>query len=245
MTKHPEEEVEQATTETHVASWVQQHGKTVLYGIGIAVLAMLVIFRSAQSSNSQAQSDYVMAQHQVQQLAKTIDGGDAALDTLNDIIDRHDELRPKYEGEMAHYLLKQGKADSARPLLESSVARSQADNGALHLAYSQTSILIAEGKYQEALGQAEELQQAISDSGSSSYETLKFFNLLRIAILQQTLGNVDGERKAWEKLKLTASWMQEGPEGMPSKVAEIYHHFQAGNVGLMDYIQMRENRLAQ
>ncbi len=92
--------------------------------------------------------------------------------------------------------------------------------------YAQTTFLIAEGRYQDALEQAVRLNEAMEDEES----LLCAYNKLRIASLQKALGNRPGERAAWEELRRYL-------EAHPALDKQVSASIQENGVSLQEYIK--------
>ena len=77
--------------------------------------------------------------------------------------------------------------------------------------------------------------------------TLTAFNLMRIAILCQELSDYSGELKAWSELKdlggITKNKTFKSEAGELEAFKQLLSHFTIRNITLLDYIQMREEKL--
>ena len=243
MSKESEHLEEGPTTEDTVADWVRNHGRTVLYSILMVVVVMFGAYRWSQSSSSQAHQDFISAELRLRQMREDVEGRQEALAELTELLDLHEELHSKYDGLIAHELLKDGQGEEARPYLESSIARSGKENGALHHSFGQTSILIANGQLDEALKGALKLREQLKASENEGLETLRVFNNLRTAFLYQGLDQPANERLAWATLRSESPWLLEPNGKLDPTQQAILSHFSEGAVMLADYVAMREKNL--
>lgn len=114
-----------------------------------------------------------------------------------------------------------------------------------HAAYGNTSMMIAQGGFQEALEQSVRLKEKMTQSMlwvKSQDETLKggmllyAHNLLRIACLQQELKNKPGEKAAWEEFEAFLN-------SRKPIAGIVYENFREKGVDLTHYILERKKHL--
>lgn len=105
-------------------------------------------------------------------------------------------LKEKYEATIAQMLISTEKVNEALLMASHSIQRVK-DDIPFHAAYAETSLLIEQGKFQEALEKAVALKEEMGLEGS----LLNGHNLIRIACLQQELKNRPGEKAAWEEVE--------------------------------------------
>jgi hypothetical protein len=197
-----------------------------------------------------AQVDFVAAQIAYHKWNGSVD----ALARLDKLIGRHPELHAKYDGLIAQKLLNSSKSGLAHSYASSALKRTSGFSPH-YTAFAQGSLLIADGRLQEALTMAKELK-ANMDNDAPFWEKrshivrhgslLYAYNLLRIAILEKTAGSPQGELLAWEEFKKNAGWQDAQPT---SKTYDseayllIQQNFQKQALSLADYIKYRENFL--
>lgn len=148
------------------------------------------------------------------------------------------DLQKKHEGAIAQKLLDTDRIDEALVIANRSLNRVK-DEVPFHAIYAETSLLIEQGSFQEALENAVALKEQMGSSflkeakgGSLVY----VYNLLRIACLQQELKNRHGERAAWEEL--------EGFLKSDSPVAHtLLDNFSEKQINLNQYIAERKKLL--
>jgi hypothetical protein len=155
-------------------------------------------------------------------------------------------LEAKYDAVIAQKLINGGKGADALGLAQRSLLRAK-DEAPYHSAFAETTLLIEQAHYQEALEMAVGLKEQMvreCDVARFSGENLVggaflyVHNLLRIACLQQELKNGPGEKAAWEELETFLSSSQESP------VTELLmSSFQEKGVDLSSYIAERKKHL--
>lgn len=241
MSTHAPHHDESPSTENQVAEWLKLYGRPLLYGLVATILILVAVFRWTEKVQSDAYRDFISAEAQMLHLEQSSSASPEAMLALESILKKHSELRPKYEGRIAHYFIKDGDVGGASTLLESSLQRSQASNGSLHHAYSKNTLQVVARSYDSALSAALELQSDL-DALEAPPATLLTFNLLRIAILYQELDNKEAEKLAWQRFKDRSPWLVEGSQ-FSGELRALHDHFAQKTIKLQDYIRSREVEL--
>ncbi len=147
-------------------------------------------------------------------------------------------LGKKYEATIAQKLLNTEKIDKALLMAHCSLDRVK-EEVPFHAAFAQTSLLIEQGHFQQALEDAVALKEQMGNSfleENKGGSLLFAHNLLRIACLHQELKNRPGERAAWEELE---SFLQ-----AKTPVADILlYSFSEKQIDLTQYIAERKKTL--
>ncbi|MBU6383943.1 MAG: hypothetical protein KGR16_06485 [Verrucomicrobia bacterium] len=148
-------------------------------------------------------------------------------------------LHKKYESAIAQKLINTDKLDEAIVMANRSLVRVK-EEVPFHATYAMTSLLIEQGKYQEALEKA----VALKEQMGSAYFTqqkggalLYVHNLLRIACLQQQLHNRPGEKAAWEELSALLATKSRS-------VQRLLGNFSDKQINLSQYIAERIKNLS-
>jgi chaperonin cofactor prefoldin len=153
-------------------------------------------------------------------------------------------LEKKYEAVIAQKLFAGDQISEALELAHRSLSRVRED-APFHVAYGETTLLIEQGDYQDALEKSVGLKEQMAkerDWGQMEGEwltggTLLYaHNLLRIAFLQQELKNNPGEKAAWDELE---SFLKK-KENLASLVIG---NFQEKGLDLSNYIAERKKQL--
>jgi len=147
-------------------------------------------------------------------------------------------LEKKYEAVIAQKLMSTDKINEALLMANRSIERVKHDVP-FHSAYGQTSLLIEQGNFQQALENAVALKEKMGASHLSDPKPgslLYAHNLLRIACLQQELNNRPGEKAAWEELE---SFIQSNPSASDL----LKSSFSEKQVTLTQYIDARKKAL--
>ncbi|MBI3508512.1 MAG: hypothetical protein HY069_02595 [Chlamydiia bacterium] len=142
------------------------------------------------------------------------------------------QMQSRYDAVIAQTLLDRSKdAKQAIPLALKSLSILQ-EEAPFHASYARTSLFIEQGSYQEALQKAVLLKGEMEKAPDMKECVLYAYNLIRIASLQQKLGNHPGEKAAWEELE---------PLLVPAH--PIIHNFEQQGVDLTQYIAERKKFL--
>jgi hypothetical protein len=224
--------------------WLIAHKKILLWTI-FALIALLILASrllamrtlNAESDYFQARADFTQFQESAKVASTENPSADANenLEQLIAIMQRHPELKPKYEGALAQTLLIEGKIPLAQSFIQDISHRTPSDHLRLYENYTQTSILISEGRYADAILQTEQLKSALDQLNEKENPLLYVFNLIRLALLYQQTGATQQELKTWEEL-------ENQPHRMEAVLAAS-ESLQTGQASLSQYIADRKNAL--
>lgn len=219
--------------------WISAH-KNLLLGAFLGLIAVLII--ASQLINWRtlnAEKDYFQAQAmftQFQQLAtQENSNADADFEQLETLLQRHPELKPKYEGALAQTFLITGQTPQAQTLIDDIFKRTQPDHLQLYQDYTQTSLLIAQGHYPEALQRSQQLKTSLNQIGEEANPLLYVFNLIRLGMLYQQTGQTQEELNIWDQLQNQTKRI----EG----VLAANQVLKMGQASLNQYIEERKNNL--
>lgn len=221
--------------------WLSSHKHIFLWSF-VALLALLILaYRFASIRTSNAETDFFQAQHAFSQFQQESTSSGQENSTSSDlqqliaIMQRHPELKPKYEGSLAQTLLANGQVAQAQIFAEDIFKRTQPDHLQFYQDYSKASFLIGEGHYSEALQQSQHLQSALDRLSEGTYPVLYVFNLIRLAMLYQETGQPQAELETWKQL-------QNQPQRLEAVMA-AYQLFKVGQASLDQYIDERKKAL--
>lgn len=218
----------------------------------IALLLVMVFVIKLGNKKHKHEADFVSATNSFVKWEQVLDSNNDELKNLATLMKRHPELKAEYEAKLAQDFIAVQESKKAREFGSKVIERT---NQPYYSDYAQASLLLSEGKFEEALEQALYLKrQMLEDEafwekaqGVKNYGSGLFaFNLMRIATLYQELGMKDRELEAWRELKAFAGW------NAPQKDARIkqegfqslLNHFTVQDMTLLDYISAREAELA-
>jgi hypothetical protein len=208
--------------------WAIQHSKQIGYAVLAGLFLLIVGYRLAAHRVSQAELDYVQATHWVNDLKSPQERGHA-LKEMQALLIRHPDLEPVYDGIIAQDLILQNQLSEARPYVDRIFSRVEEETPTVFLNYSRTTLLIAEGKIEEALQDAYALKNDLLEMFKAHPQTpygaaLYAFNTIRIAFLEKKLAHTEKERAAWDELHA----MNQGkhPVAIPNQeMQRIMTHF--------------------
>lgn len=221
--------------------WLSNHKNILLWAVFGLVAALIIASQLISWRTLDAEKDFFQAQTmftQFEQAAGNATDSTAAaadLEQLQAIMQRHPELKPKYEGPLAQTLLVTGQVPQAQVYIEDTFKRTQPDHLQLYQNYTQASMLIGQEQYANALQSAKQLQIDLDQLGKESNPVLYVYNLIRLAMLYQQMGQPEEELKAWEQL-------QNQPQRLEA-VLEASQAYQIGNASLNQYIEERKSAL--
>lgn len=164
----------------------------------VAGVALLIgYFQSGPNAISYAKAEAAYSNWQASPL------DDALYQSMKEAIRSAPALQAKYEASIAQKLLNTDKLNEALVMANRCLNRVK-EEVPFHTTYAQTTLLIEQGSFQQALQDAVALKEEMGTSYLSEHKggsLLYAHNLLRIACLQQQLKNRPGEKAAWEELE--------------------------------------------
>lgn len=216
-----ESELSQTLGENPTIRWISQNGANLVWVLIGIIIAGLLFYRFVGGSSASTQ-DFLQAEASYRSFVKEHDGNkqEQALTTLAAILYSTPSLQSKYDGMIAQVLLNRGKIGEAEPYIQRTLARTNKDHTPYYPDYANTTLTISNQAYAEALTQSQALDTQLTEENAP---ILKAYNLLRIAMLQQQLGNKAGELQAWEKFRPFAP----------------YTALSEGKVSINQYVQAR------
>ncbi|HAB99644.1 MAG TPA: hypothetical protein DCE71_07480 [Parachlamydiales bacterium] len=151
---------------------------------------------------------------------------------ISQVLKKNPKLLRQYDASIAQTLIGMARYDQAVSYTEHPIAYLRSESPE-HASFSEITLLIEKGLYQEALERSIRLKEQMGREESYLY----FHNLLRIASLQKQLGNLPGEMAAWEDCKEFLGWK----EGLTASCfsEEIIRLYKEKNVDLKGYVENR------
>ncbi len=241
----------------YLAEWVSHRMQYIIYGLVGFLVILAAVYLLTNRNTKLSEKQYQEASQAFTLFAKpsTEEAEQAkALKDLSALMAKHEDLEATYGGAVAQILINRGNATDAISLAQETLRRTAKDNLPFYHQYAETTLLIVKGKYQDALAQAQQLQQLIEEEiktipnwRSRSFGAELFpLNLFRIAMLQKQTGDKAGERATWTLWNQYAGL--DGQQTPPLSVdSRIFHaviqQLAVGTTSLPDYIKerMRDN----
>lgn len=215
-------------------------------GVFVAVLAVYQIGRfDKKSSKAYLEANAMYAKWQ----------DPSVFNKLEKLVSMHPELQTKFGGMIAQRLLSTGETKRATAYMTAALERAKGLISPCYTHFSETTLLIAEGKLTIALEESKQLKDILErnaslweqrESEQRSGGLLYAYNLIRIAALERELGSKEGEKAAWEEVMYNAGWAKaEMPVKTydPKSYALLARNFQSGSFSLLDYIEQRKKEL--
>lgn len=232
------------------AHWFVEHGKQIAYA-SVTIAALLIFLFSWSRRSTGERSDYLKAEAAFSTWAAQEKHDLALFKQVNEPIERHPELAAKFGTLIAQRLLALGEAKLAQGFAQAALKRTKALLSPYHSLFSENTLLISEGRLQEALSSAHQLKAQMADDEAlwkeegQSFKTgraLYAYNLLRIASLEREAGSIEGEMTAWQEMMQSAGWTKERGISRrcdPAAFKALSENFQSGDVTLVDFIRQR------
>jgi hypothetical protein len=230
------------------SDWMRDNLNSILAGgMGVLVVLGWIVYQW----NTRSTGDHRMAEKTFNEW--TGDRNEKLI-KLQKILKQHPELHAKYDGRIAQKLLLSSQQGLAATFSRAAQKRI-GELSPYYTQFSNGSLLISEKKFEEALSQAKTLKQSLdhdelfwkTKSELVKHGTILYgYNLLRIAFLEQMVGNIAGELTAWKEFEKEAGWLaSEAPSPYldPESFQLIGQNFQKNDVSLKDFIQYRESVL--
>ncbi len=164
----------------------------------VAGLAILIgYFQSGPNALSYAQAEAA--------ISKWVEApqDDSLYQAMKESIRSIPALEKKYEATIAQALINTDRMNEALLMANRSLERVK-DEIPFHAAFAQTSLLIEQGHFQQALENAVALKESMGPAFLASNRggsLLYAHNLLRIACLHRELNNRPGEMAAWKEVE--------------------------------------------
>lgn len=234
--------LEETLMDNPAIEWLMQNRRKIGYSALIVVLALILLYRLFAYRTEQTELEFTQAAKAFNQLNDP-QKLESSLYDLELILARYPELQAKYDGAIAQRLLNADEVPLAIPYAERALNRVSGETTPPYLDYSKTTLLIAQGKLEEALKQAYALKnsmlQTINAHTAPDFGgTLYAFNLIRTALLEREFGHKAEERKGWDEL----NDMMKGTH--PVKISaldwqRVVSHFEDQGANLNEFIETK------
>ncbi|MBX9744183.1 MAG: hypothetical protein K2X08_03115 [Chlamydiales bacterium] len=147
---------------------------------------------------------------------------------LSECLHKGSEFFSHYEPYVAQTLIGQSSFAQAEKYMEKPIHYLRKESPE-HAYFSEITLLIEKGLYQEALEKSIRLKEQMGKEESHLY----FQNLLRIAVLQKQLKNGPGEITAWNDCENFLEWQ----DGLTNNSESILVFYKKKNIDLRGYIK--------
>jgi hypothetical protein len=216
--------------QTSLVDWIGKNGSKLIGAFFLLVVLFIAVFRWGVSSTGKSEGSFINASHYFSNFEKAIEEnrGDEmhhALTALLSTMKEQPSLQAKYDGIMAQLLLATNEVEQALPLAKDTLKRTAADRLEDYRSYSETTLLMGQGKMEEALARAKGLQEKLLQGEKKEESLLIEYNLLRLAALEGQLGHKEEERIA------LLEWQKTGQQ--------LGHAISSGGISLAQFISTR------
>lgn len=234
-----------------VRMWSTNYKRFLVLLIPFFLVFLFVIFKTSLY-RAKSEGEFLAAKNAYLKWENSQELENSDFRTLKGLIKRHPELVAPYETLIIQKILALGKEKKAQPFIEN-LSKRIADS--YYTQFSKTTFLITEGEFEKALQEAFSLKERmLSDKSfwegqkTPHFGSILFaFNLLRIAILSQSLEKGEEELVAWKELKDYARWSSESDKMFVNldrgAFDVLLKHFTDQNLSMKDYIKHREAKI--
>jgi tetratricopeptide (TPR) repeat protein len=229
-----------------ISHWISEHLKEGIIGVAALFFLLALLYYSMFGHLQNIEADYFKAATAFQTFSSSTENAEtrqAALNTLDTLLAQRPELHAAYDGLIAQILINEGRIQEAEPFARAALLRTQKNDLSHYTDFAQTTLLIGEKKFAEALVKTEALTQKMTESSQnhtlakqSFGETLLAFNLLRLAMLDQKTGATQKELKTWE------TW-ESFHQNYPATYEKVVRQFEMHKISLADYVANRQKIL--
>ena len=218
--------------------WLSAYKQYILLSILVLFGIIVLTYRFVSAHTLKAEGDFLQAQMDFSRF-QNVNGNNTAAQTLENltkletILTTYPELQAKYDALIAQTLIIDQDPNQASTFAERTFKRVKNESIELYHRFAQTSLLISEGKYEQALLETEQLQKSFETAPAEEFgTTLTTFNLIRLAFLYQHLNKKNEEIQIWNQLMSSQS--------TPEIRSILQQLFNEGNVLLNSYIDARK-----
>ncbi|MDF2577815.1 MAG: hypothetical protein K0S74_1299 [Chlamydiales bacterium] len=198
--------------------------KKIAYIFSLCTLIALISYQVQSYREQNKVSSYIQLRSEYENLKLTSNFQEESIKAL---LDKNSISRPLYESSVVQIAL--AKDLSLDDLTKRSIERVSSIAPSNYLAYAQNTLLIQKKNEIIALQNAKKLEEKLI-SEQKKATALYAYNLLRIALLEEKLGN-ENIKSSWNKF---LSYIQEYPQ-IPNQLA----HLKIGQIDLISYIKAK------
>ncbi len=237
--------------------WISDHSRTVLISLASLLILLFILFQLTGKFSVSRQSDFIEAQSAYSAWVTAKISNDELFKKLEKPLKKSPELQAKFGALVAQHFLTINDPKNAEAFAKQSWKRTGNLLSPYYAEFSKTSLLVSQGRLEEALLAARGLKSnmvedkgfwASRDKMIRSGGLLYAYNLIRIAALEKEVGSSGGELAAWNELLANAGWTSATASSKmfdPDVYSVIQKTFQDGNLSLYDYVIKRKAELAK
>ncbi len=213
-----------------LVTFFSSYKRRIVYLSLALVLIFALSFRFWEGNKEKAQQAFLQAKEIEQEI---LHGNNeifaSSVSALQSLVDATPNLKEEYSGRLAQAKLLEGKVPEL-PRKQRSLR--QKTKAAPYKTFTEVSLLVAQGKLQEAASASEELAEQLSEQPHS---TLALYNAARLGFLYQSLNQEDKEVKQWKKLQ---ALVRKAP--LENKINKV---FSKGNLSFNNYVNKRLSKI--
>ena len=237
-----------------ISDWIAAHHRSILVGaVGIVGL-FFFLYRFGTPSVRDGHPPAFQVEKAFRAWTSAESPTDALFAEVEKPLNRHPELSANFSGQIAQRLLTLADSRRAHRYAKGIFNRTKGVASPYHQQFSQTSLLIAEGKYSLALENSLNLKEAMGkdetlwgvDRNPHPASLLYAYNLLRLAALHRQLGSNEAELLVWEEFLENGGWKEAAAQRKtfdPPSYHAVAENFEEGTLSLLDFIEQREKQL--
>ena len=233
--------------------WLKKNSNYIFY-LGVTIVVLLIfIYRAGYQDHIQKEGVYFAAEKEFQTFIDTESEKsdkslrEDSLKSLKNILIRHPDLNSKYDAPIAQALLIEQIPSEANIFAERVISRTKNNKMDYYDNFGKITFLIANNRYEEALNKSKELKEELdillNNQDVSDVDSLYAYNLLRIPLLEESLGKNEEALSSWKALK-NYLYEDSSPSFSRRETKLMFDSlFAEGEISLKGFIEIQENKL--
>ena len=209
--------------ENKLLEFLKKHWSKLFLAVALFACAAVWGERLLNRNKGHEGQDYLTINRLIEQYQKGEPFSQEVLADAENILERRPELHAKCDAMLASVFLAQENIIKGESYAKLALSQVKNELPSFYQQFSQTTLTIAEKKYDRALEEARRLHEELKVT--KEYETLAGLNLIRIAFLAEACEQEPIRAEAWAEFKIHPSY---------PKLASL---FQEGEVNLADYFK--------
>jgi hypothetical protein len=228
--------VEGSSSEERWTNFFINRWRQILLGIAIAFLLLLASFFFIKKEPKLSQT--AVSEKQFHKMLSDSLSPDILLEQSQRLFSQSPSLKTRFQATLAQNLMAKGEWNHSVNYAEAALVDTGKIQPQLFTEFSQISLDIGQKKYKQALDRSIQLKEQLATQEAPSYSILAAYNLLRIALLQQEVGDAQSELNALSDYNRYID-----SESLHGNQIALFNELKERDISFNDYITDRENRL--
>ncbi|MDF2550515.1 MAG: hypothetical protein K0S07_1582 [Chlamydiales bacterium] len=224
-------------------SFIMDNSRIFLLSLTVLLIVLLLGSKIISWRTTNNKLDYILAANHFEKLQQrleetpridreeSLESQKKLLQEISASLLKHPELEERYDGKLAQSYIELHDAKEAAPYAKRALARVQKELAPHYASFAKTSLLIAEGHFEQAFQEAAQLDEQLQTLSVEKDAFLPAFNQLRMASLASELNWQEKSQELWQNLLIKIK-----SEGESSLLATFLSDQQ---FSLADYIELK------